>query len=283
MSLELPNLPLELEREIFEMAAHSGDRPQSILTLMLVASRVKFWLEPILYRTVAMYGVGHQERLLACLQFKDPIFLRNSVRNLLLSGVAPKHHKWLLNTCSKVRNLFIADDVALEDFPPVSSLRLKELHCDLTFLFIGEKDIDFRHGLFAHITHLRLYDYFTSTCDQDLWSGLTLIPHLSHLAVEFCDPVPFLSRLLKTCKSLRVLLLSDFYVPEPSIFAPLANDCRFVLMLLGLEQDWQTGIQTGIDVWARAEAFIARRRSGEVPVSNSSFSSSMHQVPAFRK
>ncbi|KAJ7121829.1 hypothetical protein C8R43DRAFT_1136349 [Mycena crocata] len=48
--LGLPVLPVELEREIFEIAAHS--RPRSVPTLVLVASRVKVWVEPFLYRTI---------------------------------------------------------------------------------------------------------------------------------------------------------------------------------------------------------------------------------------
>ena len=41
MSLTEPRLPVELERKVFELAAHS--RPKSIPTLLLVAHRVKIW------------------------------------------------------------------------------------------------------------------------------------------------------------------------------------------------------------------------------------------------
>ncbi|KAJ7669851.1 hypothetical protein DFH06DRAFT_1320898 [Mycena polygramma] len=30
------------------------------------------------------------------------------------------------------------------------------------------------------------------------------------------------------------------------------------------EKDWQMGAHTGADYWARAEAFVALRRSGEI-------------------
>ncbi|KAJ6564436.1 hypothetical protein B0H19DRAFT_1258885 [Mycena capillaripes] len=45
-------LPEDLEREIFEISAHS--RPVFIPILMLVARRVKIWLEPLLYRTIVL-------------------------------------------------------------------------------------------------------------------------------------------------------------------------------------------------------------------------------------
>jgi hypothetical protein len=41
LSMQVPLLPVELEKEIFQMAAYS--RPLSIPRLMLVAHRVKIW------------------------------------------------------------------------------------------------------------------------------------------------------------------------------------------------------------------------------------------------
>ncbi|TFK58527.1 hypothetical protein BDN72DRAFT_906654 [Pluteus cervinus] len=48
-----PRLPVELERAIFEDAAQ-GSR-DSIPTLMLLANRVKEWLEPLLYSIVVIH------------------------------------------------------------------------------------------------------------------------------------------------------------------------------------------------------------------------------------
>ncbi|KAJ7921028.1 hypothetical protein B0H13DRAFT_2318784 [Mycena leptocephala] len=45
-----PRFPRELERIIFEIAAHA--HTTSIPTLLLAAVRVKDWLEPLLYRVV---------------------------------------------------------------------------------------------------------------------------------------------------------------------------------------------------------------------------------------
>ncbi|KAJ7659091.1 hypothetical protein DFH06DRAFT_1130657 [Mycena polygramma] len=49
-----PNLPPELERHIFELAALS--HPMLIPNMIRVAWRVKLWIEPLLYRTLA-FGV----------------------------------------------------------------------------------------------------------------------------------------------------------------------------------------------------------------------------------
>ncbi|CAK5266550.1 unnamed protein product, partial [Mycena citricolor] len=48
--MPLARLPEDVERYIFEIGAFSN--PRSISTYMLVARRVKIWLEPLLYRTL---------------------------------------------------------------------------------------------------------------------------------------------------------------------------------------------------------------------------------------
>ncbi|KAJ7879703.1 hypothetical protein B0H13DRAFT_1571256, partial [Mycena leptocephala] len=45
-----PLLPPELERIIFELAAFVN--PASMPSLLLVAPRVKIWIEPLLYETL---------------------------------------------------------------------------------------------------------------------------------------------------------------------------------------------------------------------------------------
>ncbi|KAJ6574558.1 hypothetical protein B0H19DRAFT_1254249 [Mycena capillaripes] len=49
-----PPLPPELERKIFEICTYA--QPVSIPNLMLVAARVKEWLEPLLYVTIVVEG-----------------------------------------------------------------------------------------------------------------------------------------------------------------------------------------------------------------------------------
>ncbi|KAJ7256444.1 hypothetical protein C8J57DRAFT_1344697 [Mycena rebaudengoi] len=52
MSHPCPSIPLELEREIFEIAA--THHPETMPTLLLVAQRVLQWIEPLLYRTLVV-------------------------------------------------------------------------------------------------------------------------------------------------------------------------------------------------------------------------------------
>ncbi|KAJ6564485.1 hypothetical protein B0H19DRAFT_79022 [Mycena capillaripes] len=80
-----PIHPEDLEREIFEISAHS--QPVFILTLMLVARRVKIWLEPLLYRTIVLdhplegHPIHSWDTLFPILESKPASFFHHAVRS----------------------------------------------------------------------------------------------------------------------------------------------------------------------------------------------------------
>ncbi|KAJ7134005.1 hypothetical protein C8R43DRAFT_639224 [Mycena crocata] len=128
-----PLLPPELEREIFEMAAHI--RPIGILRLMLVASRVKIWLEPLLYRTIALsvhpfrassdHPNPQWKSFMHVVQSNPVAFLLASVRHLYLADSVPSEHaKWLLSTCSGIENLSIQGIKRSDLLPSIAHLPL---------------------------------------------------------------------------------------------------------------------------------------------------------------
>ncbi|KAJ7172810.1 hypothetical protein C8R43DRAFT_1119652 [Mycena crocata] len=274
-ALQPPVLPMELEREIFEVAARS--RPSSIPTLLLVASRVKIWVEPLLYRVIfAGSPVNHWERMpeypvtfpddiSSILDTKPASFLRHSVRHLFFSTISFADVGWerLLSTCSQIEDLYIIHP-QLEDYlAAVANLSLKRLYTSLDFLF-NPSEIDFSHQLFSHLTHLwNLGD----TSSPQIWAGLALIPHLTHLAFNHPSFVPFSLGFLDTCKALRVLVfLLETSELEVVVNDKLAEDPRFLAMSPpSRRRDWQLGAHTGIDFWSRADDFVARRMSGRVP------------------
>ncbi|KAJ7138752.1 hypothetical protein C8R43DRAFT_1131916 [Mycena crocata] len=98
------------------------------------------------------------------------------------------------------------------------------------------------------------------------------MPHLTHFSI-----MTFSSRLLipdffKSCKSLQVLVMAglegtDFKDIHLKVHQ-LPEDTRFVLMpLLDRAEEWYRGACMGANYWLRAENFIAKRRSGQIPVS----------------
>ncbi|KAJ7670067.1 hypothetical protein DFH06DRAFT_1179928 [Mycena polygramma] len=278
----LPTLPADMERLIFETAAILW--PRLIPTLMLVACRVKLWVEPILYRTliVATSLSDLEERiqeetppfiiessvLLPLIHTKSPSFFKGCVRHLLLAQMTVKDAAVILSACSNVQNLWL--QVWAPAIIPQLTLPLKRLHSWLSALF-GAGHPDFTHRMFASITHLEIFDTAVDI-DKRVWSALTLLPSLTHLVVHNDDEyLPMGFSLLRPLTSLRVIVLllerADWEVGVPDFcdVPELAQDPRFVIIRCPMQLDeWILGAQNGRDYWLRAEDFIAKRTSREL-------------------
>ncbi|KAJ6593248.1 hypothetical protein B0H19DRAFT_1365379 [Mycena capillaripes] len=270
-------LPEDLEREIFEIAACC--RPREISKLMLVARRVKLWIEPLLYRTITLsranatneqYPAHSMSKLLPILGSESHSALRAAVRNFLSS---PEDGAFVLSRCSGIENLWIDGPLAHtpELLPLVAGLPdLTRFHCNITMLF-SWGEIDFTHRLFERITHLELFDFYIEPEERDRWAELARLPALTHLAFYHSIFVFMALRILQTCPSLLILVLklglreaeSVDVRPDAQV---LAKDPRFVVMDRRGAWAWEKGAYTGRDFWTRAEEWVAKRRGGEVDV-----------------
>ncbi|KAJ7887656.1 hypothetical protein B0H14DRAFT_2695716 [Mycena olivaceomarginata] len=139
-------------------------------------------------------------------------------------------------------------------FHLVEHLPLRELYCHVGHLFGPQRQIDFTHQLFAKITHLEVYD-----ASEDPHSA-----SLTHLGLNNAGLIDAWLALLRTCKSLRVLVVLD--PGGRPLLRTLVKDPRLVLVDPGelSSLDWRNGAHRRIDFWSRAEDFIAKRRSGEI-------------------
>ncbi|KAJ7123486.1 hypothetical protein C8R44DRAFT_875677 [Mycena epipterygia] len=258
-----PALPLELEREIFEICALL--RPKGIPKLLLVAQRVKEWVEPLLYRTIVV-EVEHSSRtpifphftttsLSSALESKN--FHPDAARHLLLYANA-RTYKDVLARCTGVENLWIND---LTDMAPlIAPLPLKHLYTNLLSLL---RTLSPTYACFSRITHLEVMDDWEEA-DSEIWSGLSLLPQLTHFSFNSSYFVPSARELLEISKSLAVLVFLESG-QDPSPAAELSHDLRFVQMgFMDWFEDWKMGVHSGEDYWSRAENFIAKRRSGEI-------------------
>ncbi|KAJ7663250.1 hypothetical protein DFH06DRAFT_346612 [Mycena polygramma] len=132
-----PALPPELERQIFEIAAHTC--PFSIPDMMRVAWRVKHWIEPILYHTLIFY-MNPPEGFHRCTidifrhiaRTKPEFFLRNSVRKVVVRYMGDDLGD-ILTECPDIESLDIVG--TLTNCPSLprgfGALRLNERRCDL--------------------------------------------------------------------------------------------------------------------------------------------------------
>ncbi|KAJ7176342.1 hypothetical protein C8R43DRAFT_557444 [Mycena crocata] len=270
-SLADPRLPPELERQIFETSALAHCQPVATLNLMLVAWRVKNWVEPLLYRTVVLVdsenrgGGSHSSTIsvhdfLAIINQKSPQFFSN-VRSLSLRATAADDiasMNIILATTTNINNVFIARLISLKTCPALGTLRPRRLAAHLTALFYG-RSIDFMHPIFLYVTHLELYDYRSTIHTEPDWQGLTKIPHLTHLAFRRPSLQGLLFPILLACARLECIVFfsNGTLVTEDPM---LPDDVRCVKMNHPPHiTDWVAGAKTGEDFWFRAEAIIAAR------------------------
>ncbi|KAF7361954.1 hypothetical protein MVEN_00540400 [Mycena venus] len=268
-------LPTELERHVFELCVCS--RPETVPTLMLVAWRVKEWVEPFLYRTlitlplllVDRYPMLTERTLSTVLRSKPPAFFHNSVRHLFVYTFRSDFVKFVLSICTGVQNLWSFQASNLLVDLSVKPLPLKRLHTTPMPLFLNVSPSD---PLFSRLTHLELMG--SPKEDIDISATLALLPRLTHLAFNENHTAMLISSynsVLHNCTSLLVLVslrgrsfatssLHEEYEDD------LLQDSRFVVVTIGCLwfEDWQMEVLNGTGYWNQAEAFIAKRRAGEI-------------------
>jgi hypothetical protein len=285
-----PRFPPELESSIFQTAALS--RPTTILNLMLVARRVKYWyvrsglskssnvtisrVEPFLYRVVlcsnlARFGltpVFTVSILKEIIADKSQEFLHKAVRNLFLDySVDRSAAESFLAACSGIRNLFAL-------FNADGYMRYLGILQDVQVLAIDVKaifervNVDVPHPLFLNVTHLELLDMTDISAEKaaDVCAHLASIPRLTHVALNITlhDIVSHTDLQADTRLKCIVFLSSQPGRMEDT--SPLCGDARFVFIQQteDCRLDWVRGATTGDDYWALADAFIAARRAGKI-------------------
>ncbi|KAJ7888467.1 hypothetical protein B0H13DRAFT_2277407 [Mycena leptocephala] len=265
-----PIFPPELERKICEAAAYL--HPETIPTLLLVAQRVREWIEGIRFETVTSTGT-----LSTCpirvlkeviqLNSKPASFFRG-VRHLNLFFEGPEDIPEILSACSEIQHLAVVRyAVPLSTIPSLAALKPRRLSLYLKHF----NSFDLR-PMFTFVTHLDTLDSLPFLPNDNIahWlSFMTLLPALTHLSLR--RGFDMTRDVLARCKKLEVLVFMHT-TPKARQHLVSVNDYRFVHMFLLLfwdrVHDWVTGANGGIDFWARAEAFIAKKRRGEIAPSS---------------
>ncbi|KAJ7241561.1 hypothetical protein C8J57DRAFT_1560732 [Mycena rebaudengoi] len=252
-------LPLDLEREIFEMAANRY--PETIPALLLVAQRVLQWIEPLLYRTLVF--IAQESRRDPEAFCPESAKLAKYVQNMLI-WAAPRRVDFALRalaSCSGIRKLMLFEP-RLTMLPALEKMKLRHLTVDLQGLF-GITAIDSARPLFRALTHLRLLNR-----PPELNFGE--LPALTHLCLPDYYSLGLISSTLANCSRLCVLVIMLWGRPGVHRYSILdlpMEDLRFVLMSNSFEEcmeDWKLGAKGGGDFWLHAENFVARRSRGEI-------------------
>ncbi|KAJ7093614.1 hypothetical protein C8R43DRAFT_964553 [Mycena crocata] len=275
--------PLELERDILETAAqtHLGDIPR----IILVARRVRTWIEPLLYRIVEFDDPKDTLSFLDAIRAKSASVITNvkKIHSLRLSSTqfqTSDDIQLLLETCSGVNNLMLCNQYSYSVLTAPSlptllaAMHLRRLTVQLDQLFTPQP-IDFDHPLFMQITHLHLLSPVEDTVfELRTLSDLEAMPRLTHLA--FDPPRPNAGHgvsIFWTCLrfrssdqlKLKVVVLTQpnphiySYVPvEAALLAKMMELVPYVVILALPHPlvDWKTGAQGGDDIWTRGEALV---------------------------
>ncbi|KIM45642.1 hypothetical protein M413DRAFT_24797 [Hebeloma cylindrosporum] len=267
--LKEPRLPTDLEREIFEIAA-LHDR-SSINRLMLVAKRVKAWIEPILYTVILQtkwdYPLPNYPPLYEnyARDTKDPRFKEMTAwgKHVGLQNMKVSQAMEILESCINVQDLalwiIIGSHKPLRQIIP--TLPVRRLHVDIERFFSEDPSVGPRRDLFTfdhiplmNLTHLHILLFPTVPWAQ--WKSIALLPSLSHLAIDGWD-VEFTKEALEKCKSLELFVVINVLRTH---FQELQDtDSRLVTLAESQWiQSWETGALTGNDIWTRAE--LARKQ-----------------------
>ncbi|KAJ7184921.1 hypothetical protein C8R46DRAFT_1065469, partial [Mycena filopes] len=275
-----PMLPPELERVVFEIAASNlGD----IFNMMLVAWRVREWVESYLYRVVSNTPLESEMFATPFNVYTIPIdqkpvgFWSKSVKSVFFEPepTPEANITRLLTACKGITRLFshlslhkhLGQLGALHD--------LRRLNIELTGLFRINSLIDLAHPLFRNITHLEVLCIPELETAPALFAGLSLVPKLEHLAFNdtslYEAMLPFWTSFTHL-RSIVLLRPESVRKDKPVNFPPaLAADDRFVLIgQTDYSADWFRGANGGEDFWYVADAFIKARRAGLVDRTRSS-------------
>lgn len=234
-------------------------------------------IHPLLFRTITV-KTGSQSmsaflRAIGTMP-RNSTFFRNSVQNLFVH-----HTPWIVNEarlilsfCSNITN-FVMMAANPSVLPLLENKRLECLSISLAQLFDNGLILqNLTHPVFAHTTHLGLFDFVHN--EQD-WSALALLPALTHLCLHSFVHRAQLLNVLAECKSLEVLVNMHINTePEwglADICARLAihDDPRFVLITMDFSinayaKDWEQGRSGKKDFWVIAGAFVAKKRTGKI-------------------
>ncbi|KAJ7364316.1 hypothetical protein DFH08DRAFT_838980 [Mycena albidolilacea] len=267
----MPELPLELERQIFELAFKPNSRDIALkVTLCLVARRVQVWIDRIFYELVTISDEDRGKRFLSLIQSnaKPPDFFAVVKTLCLTYAVDDATACGILAACNRVESLACWVETDAPQLPLlISQLPLHRLSIRMDhFLRIpfGAPPSSY----LSDLTHIELRRW-----DPSHLSQLVHLPRLTHVCLPSRDysqiRVGYTETVCSSCPRLQVLIIlcDSTIVDWVEATLPLSAkaDHRVVvqakLIREELREDWEGSYFGRSDKWCRAEATVAQRKS----------------------
>ncbi|KAJ7055779.1 hypothetical protein C8F01DRAFT_1157675 [Mycena amicta] len=285
-----PRLPLDLERDIFILAAtiYPKTRPR----LLLVARRVFEWIGPLRYKffRIDENDWNHKIRSLkGSLEHTNEAFpiariLALGVRRLVVDGgyhddaSADTLETWrtIISLCTTTTHLAAVGPLVSPSLLPIlqSMPNLRILGLYLHHLFDGVSSIDLQHPALRNITHLDIFDSLDDTDGDSMRKILSVqLPQLAALThLSLLPPVSWsmVEELLRDCKQLRLLLLVSILSSETGRAHAQQTPIRDGRLVMTKFRRWAeaAGDFDLPPFWTQADEFVQNKRAGKVPATD---------------
>jgi hypothetical protein len=253
-------------------------------------------VEPLLYQAICVSdtppiaGFPHftMDVLANALKQKAASFFKDTVHHVFVGFTGEFFHpsffsqiRFFFGACTGITTLYIAD-IYMAPILLLRHLSLMPLwHLTVKPSALFDGGLYFSDPAFHNITHLHLLGNLTmgggsglnpwnrfDRSDLEEWTkGLTSIPNLTHFAFNSPSSPELVYPVLHTCPCLACcILLCPLGVHDTgTTWLPESKDPRFLTMAtLGpdaRQADWQHGVSSDEDMWARTKAVIARRHT----------------------
>ncbi|KAJ7750313.1 hypothetical protein B0H16DRAFT_1887915 [Mycena metata] len=265
----MPSLPLELEREIVEIAIRTNHKDATVkLNLSSVAHRFHLWVDEIFYESLTIDARKTSASSLRLFPTLKPAgFFATTVKALSLLLLSDDQMAGILAVCTGVQELAIYT-IGPCQLSIFARLPLRRL-CITTFVPAPapSSPIASAPTWFSTLTHLDLGHVGPPDAKKALSSDIpTRLPRLTHLALDVSTGTPAAAKrscARSGCPGLQVLVL---FAERKDIRAPkyqklYAFDHRIVLRehVLNNIEDWEAPLLGVSDFWTHAESIVAER------------------------
>ncbi|KAF8149441.1 hypothetical protein B0H34DRAFT_733743 [Crassisporium funariophilum] len=277
----LIELPYELERDIFELAAIQ--HPGCAAKLTRVCRYVQRWIEAILYETIVLeLPISTTRLFLRTFYSRPPTFFAKNVKQLYLTSIITFiEARRIISACSNLTTLVCwAEPRRLREgiieLPALHGIQKLSVKIEALWgLTADAQHFHFTPGIFANLSHLEIVN--PPCADSALaidWDGLCRLPALTHLAFgdlwgwSHAHLLRFFPRVLEECERLLALIVisRDVRLVDALYDAGIPGDPRLVVIPefnwpMALATYWDIVRRGGPDFWFAADDIVLQQTS----------------------
>ncbi|KAJ7157075.1 hypothetical protein C8R46DRAFT_419017 [Mycena filopes] len=271
----MPLLPIELQREIFEMAIRNSYKDAAMkLNLSLVAHHVHLWVDQVFYESVAITSPADMDQFPKLVDSKPAGFFTTAVKAVRLHYISDLEMDKILAICTGTQVfacLLLPSPLSphLSSLPlrrrwGLSSLPLRRLSIDLSLAEILDTGSTAEPAWCSTLTHLDL-GFARLPFDMQMAQMLSRLPCLTNFALPTSSTTRALADAVCTgCPNLRVLVIFVAGDEEDGDVAVEYRDAsKVVLVKADIVEEWDGSLRGLPDFWNDAEAVVAgRKRAG---------------------